>query len=429
MPPETRTLPTPVTQTERIQTIDILRGFALFGILTVNMYMFSHPFQNYLLPTAPDLPWYDQLATWLVRIFTEGKFYPLFSLLFGLGFAIQLERARERGGRFVPVYLRRMLVLLGFGLIHAYFIWIGDILTLYALLGMFLLLFSGVKKPRTLLIWAAIFWTLLQLGTFALAGLVEFGRSIPEAAEQIEATFAMQETMFVADRERALEAYSSGSFADVTAQRARDLQTVWVGSIAMAPMVMTMFLIGSYIGRRGFFRDVAAHNHIFRRLVIWGFAIGLPANLLAAIMIEQTGRVEFGWGLATANFLLSLGGVAQSLAYLGAITLLSQRLPWSRWLGALAPVGQMGLSNYLLQSIVCTMIFYSYGLGLFNQIGTAAGLLLAVVIYSLQIPLSHWWMARFRYGPAEWLWRTLTYLRPQPMRRTPTAQMVLDRRL
>lgn len=133
-------------------------------------------------------------------------------------------------------------------------------------------------------------------------------------------------------------------------------------------------------------------------------------------MAENVRRTEFGWPLAWMNLALGIGGLAQSLAYLGALTLLAGRMPWQRWLGALGPAGQMALSNYLLQSIVATLIFYGYGLGLFNQVGMALGLLLALLIYLAQIPLSHWWMARFRYGPAEWLWRTLTYLRPQPMR-------------
>ncbi|RRR72792.1 MAG: DUF418 domain-containing protein [Candidatus Viridilinea halotolerans] len=411
----------PVAQEERIQTLDVLRGFALFGILTVNMYLFSHPFQNYLLPPS-DLPWYDQAAKLLILALSEGKFYTLFSLLFGLGFAIQLERARARGGPFVPLYLRRLGVLLIFGLIHAFFIWIGDILSLYAILGMFLLLFTWVKNPRTLLIWAAIFWIALQLGSFALTGLVMWGRSVPEVAVEIDASFAIQEEMFAIERERALAAYGSGTFWDVTVQRARDLTTISMGSLAMAPMVMTMFLIGAYIGRRGLLRDVAAHRGLFRRLLLGGFALGIPANIIAALLIDQTGRADLSWSLAAANFLLSLGGITQSIAYLSGIVLLCQSLPWSRWLAYLAPVGQMGLSNYLFQSIVCTLIFYSYGLGLFNQVGIAAGLLLAIVIYATQIPISHWWMARFRYGPAEWLWRSLIYMRPQIMRRSAAAR-------
>ncbi len=183
-----------------------------------------------------------------------------------------------------------------------------------------------------------------------------------------------------------------------------------------------MFLIGAYIGRRGLLRDVEAHRGLFRRLLIGGFAIGLPANTIAALLIAETGRADLSWNLTMANFLLSLGGITQSIAYLSGIVLLCQSLPWSRWLAYLAPVGQMGLSNYLFQSMVCTLIFYSYGLGFFNQVGIAAGLLLAIAIYAIQIPISHWWMARFRYGPAEWLWRSLTYMQPQAMRRSVTTR-------
>ncbi|WP_097654884.1 DUF418 domain-containing protein [Candidatus Chloroploca asiatica] len=407
----------PVAETERIATIDILRGFALFGILTVNMYLFSNPFQNYLLPLDPNMPWYDRVGLWLVHFLTEGKFYTLFSLLFGLGFALQLQRARARGGKFWTVYMRRLLVLLGFGLVHAFFIWIGDILVLYALLGFVLLLFSKVKRPRTLLIWAGIFLAIPQVLSLALAALIEFGRTVPEAAVQIEAAFVEQEAMFAQEAERAREVYQTGSFLEITAQRARDLQTMWLGTLTMAPTVLGMFLIGAYFGKREIFADLAAHATLFRRLVIWGFLIGIPANLYYAFAIMQVSRTIFGWDLAFANLALAIGGVAQSLAYLGSITLLSRRDPWQRPLSALAPVGQMGLSNYLLQSIIATLIFYSYGLGFFGQVGAAAGWLIAIAIYATQIPLSHWWMRRFRYGPAEWLWRTLTYLRLQPMRR------------
>ena len=246
----------PVPQAERIQTLDIVRGFALFGILTVNMYLFSHPFQNYLLPPV-ELPWYDRAVQLLILALSEGKFYPLFSLLFGLGFAIQLERVRQRGGPLVPLHLRRLAILLVIGLLHATLIWIGDILTLYALLGMLLLLFMRVTRPRTLLVWAIGFWVVLQLATFALTGLIEWGRSIPEVATSIDASFAQQEALFRSEREQALAAYGSGTFGEVTNQRIRDLATISLGALAMAPMVMAMFLIGTYIGRRGLLREPA----------------------------------------------------------------------------------------------------------------------------------------------------------------------------
>lgn len=407
----------PVPQAKRIQTLDIIRGFALFGILTVNMYLFSHPFQNYLLPPV-ELPWYDRAVQLLILALSEGKFYPLFSLLFGLGFAIQLERARQRGGSLVPLHLRRLAILLVIGLLHATLIWIGDILTLYAILGIFLLLFIRVTRPRTLLVWAISFWVLLQLASFALTGLIEWGRSIPEVATSIDASVAQQEALFRSEREQALAAYGSGTFGEVTNQRIRDLATISLGAFSMAPMVMAMFLVGTYIGWRGLLREPTTYRPLFWRLMLGGFALGLPANLIATLLIAQTGRADLSWSLAIANFFLSLGGISQSMAYFSALVLLCQHPVWSRRLALLAPVGQMGLSNYLLQSIVCTLIFYSYGLGLFNQVGIAAGLLLTIFIYALQIPLSHWWMARFQYGPAEWVWRSLTYLRPQPMRRS-----------
>lgn len=138
----------PVQQAERIQIVDILRGFALFGILFVNMPAFSQPFQALLFPMSPAALWYDHAARWLIHFLGEGKFYTLFSLLFGLGFTLQMERIESRGGRFVLFYLRRLLVLLGIGIVHAFLIWAGDILILYALLGLLLLLFRSARPNR-----------------------------------------------------------------------------------------------------------------------------------------------------------------------------------------------------------------------------------------------------------------------------------------
>lgn len=162
----------PTRNTERIALVDGLRGFALLGILAVNMALFREPIQASFMGVAADQPLFDQIATWLVSFFATSKFYTLFSLLFGLGFSIMLTRARERGDAFVPFYLRRLLILLGFGLIHAIFIWIGDILVTYAIMGALLLIFSWVKRPRTLLIWAlALFVLPLIFYGLGFAGL------------------------------------------------------------------------------------------------------------------------------------------------------------------------------------------------------------------------------------------------------------------
>jgi uncharacterized protein len=409
--------PQPVQQQERVVVLDILRGFALFGILTVNMALFSQPLQV-AYQTAADSSIYDRAAEWLIAFLATGKFYTLFSFLFGLGFTIFIARARAKGQGAAPLFLRRLLALLAFGLAHGFLIWIGDILTFYAVIGLLLLLFAWVKKPRTLLIWAVVIWTLSLIGMALSLGFMAFAASVPEIRAEIDGSLTQQAAVTAEQAAQAREVYGNGNFLEITGQRASELPLMWVFGIFTGPSILMMFLIGAYFGRREIFQQVDEHLPLFRRLLLWGLLIGLPVNLIYASLL--------GGGIATSADLVAvigatLAGVvghpALSLAYMSGIVLLTRREAWARRLGVLAPVGQMALSNYLLQSIVCTLIFYGYGLGLFGQVGSLAGLGLAVLIYALQIPLSHWWMARFRYGPAEWLWRTLTYLRPQPLRR------------
>jgi len=408
----------PVPQAERIQILDILRGFALFGILLVNMPLFNRPFQTILFPADPAAPWFDRGAKWLIHFLGEGKFYALFSLLFGLGLTLLMGRIEGRGGRFVPLYLRRLLVLLGIGIIHAFLIWMGDILIMYALLGFLLLLFRKAR-PRTLLIWAVILLAIPLLFTIGSTALVALGRMVPEGAAQIDQAFAQAEAGYLADLERAYRVYASGSFAEITGQRIYDYSSLGLISFwALGFNVLAMFLVGLYFGKRQIFQDVAAHRPLFRKLLTWGLLIGIPGNALYATLIMNFPRFEPTWDLVLATVAQGIGAPLLSLAYLSALVLLAERPAWGRRLKVLAPMGQMALTNYLLQSVICTLLFYSYGLGLFGKVGHAAGIGLTIVIYLLQIPFSRWWMQRFQYGPAEWLWRSLTYLKLQPMRRT-----------
>ncbi len=407
----------PVQQAERVQIVDILRGFALFGILLVNMTFFIHPFQYAVFPLDPGMPWYDKAATWLIKFLGEGKFYTLFSMLFGLGLTLLMSRIEARGGRFVPLYLRRLLVLLGIGLVHALLIWIGDILILYAVIGFLLILFRNAK-PRTLLIWAVILIALPILFTTAVTGLVELGRSVPEGAEQIELAFADVEAGFVKDLERAYRVYTAGTFAEITEQRIYDYTTMVLNySSMMAFSILGMFLIGVYFGKRQLFQNLEANRPFFTKLLLAGLLIGLPANFYYATHVGSLTLLDISWENLLLQAAQLTGAPMLSLAYVSAFSLLAASPAAGKRLSILAPVGQMALSNYLTQSIVCTTIFYGYGLGLFGQVGAAAGIGLTLVLYLLQIPISHWWMKRFKYGPAEWLWRSLTYLKPQPMKR------------
>jgi uncharacterized protein len=408
----------PVQQAERIQIVDILRGFALFGILLVNMAIFSHPFQTILFPADPAMPWYDRAAAWLIHFAAEGKFYSLFSLLFGLGLTLLMERIQARGGRFVPLYGRRLLVLLVIGAIHASLIWMGDILLMYALIGFLLILFRKAR-PRTLLIWAVILIAIPLLFTAAATGLVELGRAMPEGATQIDQAFAQTEAGYAADLARASRVYTSGTFLEVTEQRIYDYSSMGLTSFFVLGFnVLAMFLVGVWFGQRQVFQDLEANRPRFRKLLIWGLIVGIVGNATYATLIMTLPRFNPNWTLLLATVAQGAGAPLLCLAYLSALALLSLRPGWGARLKVLAPVGQMALTNYLMQSIICTLIFYGYGLGLFGKVGPAAGILLTVVIYLIQIPISHWWMKRFRYGPAEWLWRSMTYLKLQPMRRS-----------
>ena len=408
---------TPVQQAERVQIVDILRGFALFGILFVNMTVFSRPFQAILFPADPAAPWYDRAAEWLIHFLGEGKFYSLFSLLFGLGLTLLMDRIEARGGRFVPLYLRRLLILLGIGAAHAFLIWIGDILVVYALVGFLLVLFRKAK-PRTLLIWAVILISIPILFNAAATGLVELGRSVPEGAEQIDQAFAQAEAVYIANLERADRIYADGNFIQITEQRAYDYRSIGLMSFfVMGFNVLAMFLLGVYFGKRQIFQNLEANRPLFRKLLAWGLIVGIPGNAAYATLIMALPRFELSWALLLATIAQSISAPLLSLAYVSAFCLLALSPAWGERFKVLAPVGQMALTNYLTQSIVCTLIFYGYGLGLFGKVGAAAGIGLTIVIYLLQIPISHWWMKRFQYGPAEWLWRSLTYLKLQPIKR------------
>lgn len=413
----TETAVAPVERTERIQIVDILRGFALFGILAVNMRIFSHPIQAAIFPVDPATLWYDRAALWLIHMFGEGKFYALFSMLFGLGLNLMMERVERRGGQFVPLYIRRLLILLGIGVLHAILVWMGDILIMYALLGFLLVLFRKAK-PRTLLIWVIAFILLPFLFNIYATRLVSLGRSYPGGAAQIDASFARVEAGYRAEMERAYQVYAHGNYLEITVQRFHDY--TFLGPISysvMASNVMAMFLLGLFFGKRMFFRDLEDNREFFRQVAIWGLPIGLAGNIIYASLILTLSRVQQSWTLFLATAAQELTAPLLMLGYVSIICLLALKPGWNERLNFFAPVGQMALTNYLAQSIVCTLIFYNYGLGLFGKVGPAVGIGLTLGIYLLQIPISHWWMNRFRYGPAEWLWRSLTYMKVQPMRR------------
>lgn len=410
----------PTAAQERIEVVDILRGFALLGILLVNMALFAAPPYQVAMDIAEPPAALDAAAAWVIRFLAESKFYSLFSILFGFGLWMQMTRARARGVNFLPLYVRRLLVLLFIGLAHAVFFWVGDILVSYALLGFPLLLFRNAR-PRTLLIWVIVFLSLVILLNVATTGLVALGSSIPEGKEAMEQAFAQARESYRQANQAAIRAYGSGSFGEIMTQRLNDLTFMYSVTIFILPNIFAMFLLGLYIGKRGILENVAAYLPLIRKALIIGLVVGVIGNLIYAVGSMYSERAEPTWLTAAAATGQTIGAPAFALAYGAAIILLFQVPVWAKRLAPLAPVGRMALTNYLLQTIICTTIFYSYGLGLYGEVGAAAGVALAFAIYLAQIPFSIWWLEHFRFGPVEWVWRTLTYGKRQPFRRTPRS--------
>ena len=411
-------LQAPVRPSHRIVTIDILRGFAIFGILLVNMEYFNQSALNLVAELNEPATMLDQLARWFIAFIAEGKFYSTFSFLFGLGMAIQYLRAEEKGARFVPFWLRRMVILLGIGLIHAYLFWPGDILIMYSVLGIALLLWRRAK-PRTLLIWTLIFLLLPLLIAAALLGMVKMGE-MAMGAEEMAKVFDEQIANYAALAAQANQVYASGNFLAVTAQRARDMMFMYSVWPFVAFNVFAMMILGLYVGKQRIFEDIPGNMPLIRKVWLWGLIIGLIGNFVYVYFGEAANRAVPSVVNLISVTGQTIGAPALALFYITSLTILAERAVWRQRLQPLAMVGRMALTNYLLQSAICSILFFGYGFGLYGQIRIAAGIVLTIVIYAVQVVFSAWCLARFRFGPMEWLWRTLTYGKRQPMRRPAT---------
>ncbi|MBU0637533.1 MAG: DUF418 domain-containing protein, partial [Planctomycetes bacterium] len=401
---------TPITASERIEVVDILRGFAIFGILTVNMFWFSNPL---LLDFTKLQPWpgtADRVAQWLIHLLCQGKFYSLFSFLFGFGMAIQMARAGARGAQFAPLYARRLLVLLAIGLCHATFLWAGDILVGYALVGFMLLLFRR-RSNTTLIVWGII--GVLTL-VFVVAGLIGLGRLLDEGATPTSAPASASSTSnptantgevsgleeWVAQE---YEVYGHGTYGQILRQRLKDYAFMLAIMLFFVfPSVLGMFLFGLYAGRRGFLHNPDAHAGFIRGVFVGGLILGGGISLVGTITTESVQIGDLSWFQLIPMTCHALGAPALCFCYASGIVLLTRSAAWRRRLRPLASVGRMALTNYLLQSLICTTIFNAYGLGLYARVGPALGLGLTCAIFAAQIPLSVWWLRRFRFGPMEW---------------------------
>ncbi|MEX2442486.1 MAG: DUF418 domain-containing protein [Alkalispirochaeta sp.] len=404
----------PVASQERVQVIDVLRGVAIFGILVVNVLYFFNPW--YAPMTTADSTAGEHVVKFITNTFFVSKFYTLFSFLFGLGMAIQISRAQSKGAPFLPIYLRRLLVLALFGIAHGVLLWTGDILFMYAVIGFLTVMLFRNRSPKTLLVWAVVFLILPVLFIALSAGLIELARAAPPetgAYEQVQAAFDAAREEIRTELAAATEAYTSSSWWTVTQYRFSEFFTLISSTMLfMAPSVLGMFLLGLRAGKKGWFSNIEANLGLFRRLLTWALPIGLLLNLF----VGATGFEQNKLGIEIFTLLqlaqvsaLGIGSVLLSLSYIAGIVLLSRTATGTRVLTPLAPVGRMALTNYITHSVVMSTLAYGYGAGMFGTTSLVTGFLLAIGLYAVQIPVSGWWLRRHRYGPLEWLWRRLTY--------------------
>ena len=568
---ETPPAPTPlapVAENQRIEALDVVRGFALLGIFLMNIEWFNRPIASLGEGKPRGLSGLNWLASWFIAYFVAGKFWTIFSLLFGMGFAVMLVRAERAGRKFTKVYLRRILALAAFGGVHFIYLWEGDILFSYSVGALALLIvmygrawpiligvavlvglgfipradpffavagglaaagllalylrgrkrvsWRGVSVPlasflmllagAVMSIAAVVFWLLphgpleprvplsvfgplllltgwlswkyyepaekrsvrMAVSIYVFAGVAMTSMSLiqhfapdPEVAvatpakqepaaaagaandkaassaaapgasaakaAKPEKTREQRAAEMKAEREKRvkehaarkaeeIKVFTTGSYLDAVDWRARQFLEKAAGDAGFAVVLTSMFLLGVWFVRSGVMEDTATHLAFFRKLALYALPVGIGIGLLTSFiaMSHTPGDRYDGWGIARG--LTMLGNLPACLGYVGlVVTMLHSRTALSR-IRVLAPAGRMALTNYLMQSLICVIYFYGFGLGHWGM-PRAQQVLFVAAVYAAQIAFSHWWLARFRYGPMEWLWRGFTYRQVPPMRK------------
>jgi uncharacterized protein len=423
----------PVVAAERNEAIDMLRGVAVLGILVMNIYAFAMPFVAYSNPLAfgGTEPW--NIGTWyFTHIFFDQKFMTIFSLLFGAGLIMMMTRAEARGVTYAGVWYRRSFWLLLIGALHGYLIWMGDILFHYALVGMLVFLFRK-RSPKSLILIAVlllsvapllnlsggVYMAKLQFAGTEIEALQDAGEALSE--EQQEQLAEWQEmSVFLGDPaeqvKNDIEGYSQ-SYPAVVSYRQPTvtmLQTqatfffiIWrVGGVML--LGMALMKLGIIDGLRD--------SGYYKKMMLAGYGIGLPIVVYSAWNLWSH-QWEPMWTFRVGMIPNYVGSLFVALGHIGLVMTLIKSGAASRLMARFAAVGRMAFTNYLMHSVILTTVFYGYGLGLYADVPRAWQMAFVVAVIGFQLWFSPIWLKVYRFGPAEWLWRSLTYWRRQPMRR------------
>ncbi len=408
----------PVQIKEREVFMDVLRGFAILGIFIANLGSGFSWYNESAHATGPYLlPELDHKMSFLHHMFIEGKFYSIFSLLFGWGIALQFKRADSKGINAAPTVRRRLFFMLLLGAVHL-LIWPGDIVFFYALLGFILiplrkfsnkaLLITGVILVLSpmLLYWAKMTWPVLN---YPAELMIKTGIKVDSAIMKIQSEEDFMKIMKQGTWLDQLKMNISGFFWRYN----------YLFFVSRVPKVLGMFLIGYVIGRSDFYKNILQYKKLLYWVIGIGLIVGLPANFYLSRYITYFNQDYFGLkekGLHQTIF-FALGVVPLAMAYVGLFMLSFQTAVGKKILSVLAPVGKMAFSNYIMQSLIGNFVFLGAGLGYMGQVGPVYFTIFGIAVFIMQIILSTIWLKHFNYGPLEWLWRSATYKKWQPFRK------------
>jgi uncharacterized protein len=405
-------LATPSSSPQRIAAVDVLRAFALFGIIV------THAGTGYLSGKSPTPDFLvfnklDRLVREFEDLFTIGKFFTIFAFLFGLSFSIQLDNAKRAGTAFAARFAWRLSILFAIGLVHHLFFG-SDVLTLYALLGLPLI---AIRTARTEVLVVVAVALVLNLPGLALN--LRDHSTLPQDIPQEQAAAQAQANEQRARRaQRQYEIKRTGSVADVVRLNVTESfgeQAAFLVTSGRLCVTFGLLLLGLCAGRVNLFRDDARNRLLFKRILI---AAGIVGALSTCVIVAPT---RLSASATLESFAASIQRFSMATLYASVVTLLFWRAP-SGPLSALAPMGKMGLTTYLTQSAFGLVVFYGFGLGLLGKLGVASCVALAIAFYLLQVAVCRWWLQRFSMGPVEWLWRSLTDLKIRPLQRPPAAR-------
>ena len=410
--------------TGRLHHLDVIRGLAMLGILPVNLWFFAYPTSVGLRPDDTVVATIaDSLALEAMRLGFQYKFITIFSFLFGVGLALLWQKARAAGRSYGSVMVPRLLLLGVLGVLHAVFLWYGEIVAVYAGIGLALCALAGLR-PRTLTAIGTVFMC-IPLGVLALLVLLAVSGNGPEATaggiDPAAATGPLGE--FIAAAFQSLDhknpefetlVFQQGSFGRISILRT----VIWGTSL--------IFTYGLYYGwrlaglmclgmaclRAGWFADPRGHPGPFRKMITWGLVTGLPLHAVAFGLRQGSGELAG----ALSEVVLYFGSLGLAAAYVGIVALTVARFGLAWFLVPFAAVGRTAFSNYVLQSVIAVLLFYSQGFALFGTLDPTDLWTIACAMWAVELTLSTLWLIPFRVGPIEWFWRSLSLGRRLPLR-------------